>query len=169
MGTLAAAAYVLLAGAQVPAVRTLLMVAVAAAGLWLARPGSASLVWLWALVAVLLWDPWASLGPGFWLSFGAVGLLLYAGAGRLAAAPAASWRERLVGGLAAAGRTQALVTIGLVPLSLALFQQVSLVSPVANAFAIPVVTFVVVPLALLGHRRAARRRRGRPRTRCSPR
>ncbi len=42
------------------------------------------------------------------------------------------------------------MTIGLVPLSLALFQQVSLVSPVANAFAIPVVTFVVVPLALLG-------------------
>jgi competence protein ComEC len=150
MGALAAAAYVLLAGAQVPAVRTLLMVAVAAVGLWLARPGSASLVWLWALVAVLLWDPWASLGPGFWLSFGAVGLLLYAGAGRLAAAPAASWRERLRGGLGAAGRTQALVTIGLVPLSLALFQQVSLVSPVANAFAIPVVTFVVVPLALAG-------------------
>jgi competence protein ComEC len=150
VGTLAAAAYVLLAGAQVPAVRTLLMVAVAAAGLWLARPGSASLVWLWALVAVLLWDPWAALGPGFWLSFGAVGLLLYAGAGRLAAAPAASWGERVVGALAAAGRTQALVTVGLVPLSLALFQQVSLVSPVANAFAIPVVTFAVVPLALIG-------------------
>jgi len=33
---------------------------------------------------------------------------------------------------------------------LALFQQISLVSPLANAFAIPLVSFVVVPLTLLG-------------------
>ena len=64
----------LLAGAEVPAVRTLLMLVVAAFGLWLGRPGTAALVWLWSLVAVLAWDPWAGLAPGFWLSFGAVGL-----------------------------------------------------------------------------------------------
>ena len=142
----------LLAGAQVPAVRTLLMVAVAAAGLWLARPGSASLVWLWALVAVLLWDPWASLGPGFWLSFGAVGLLLYAGRRAARGGPrrvVARARLRARAG-ARRGARRRWSPIGLVPLSLALFQQVSLVSPVANAFAIPVVTFVVVPLALAG-------------------
>ena len=52
--------------------------------------------------------------------------------------------------LRVATRTQMLVTIGLVPMTLALFQQVSLVSPLANALAIPVVTFVVVPLALAG-------------------
>jgi hypothetical protein len=40
--------------------------------------------------------------------------------------------------------------IGLVPLLLGLFQQVSLVSPIANAFAIPLVSLIVVPLALLG-------------------
>ncbi len=40
--------------------------------------------------------------------------------------------------------------IGLIPPLLALFQQVSLVSPIANAFAIPLVEFVVVPLTLLG-------------------
>ena len=49
-----------------------------------------------------------------------------------------------------AARTQALVTVGLVPLTLALFQQVSLISPLANALAIPVITFAVVPLALAG-------------------
>jgi competence protein ComEC len=38
--------------------------------------------------------------------------------------------------------------VALVPGTLALFQQVSLVSPVANALAIPVVTFAVVPMAL---------------------
>jgi competence protein ComEC len=37
---------------------------------------------------------------------------------------------------------------GLVPLMLMLFQQISLVSPLANAVAIPVVTFIVVPLTL---------------------
>jgi competence protein ComEC len=41
------------------------------------------------------------------------------------------------------------ITIGLAPLLLVLFQQVSLVSPVANAIAIPVVSLVVTPLALL--------------------
>ena len=56
--------YVLLAGAQVPAVRTLLMLAVAAIGVLVARPGTAAVVWLWALAAVLAWDPWAGLTPG---------------------------------------------------------------------------------------------------------
>ena len=45
---------------------------------------------------------------------------------------------------------QWVVTLGLIPLTLALFQQVSLVAPLANAVAIPVVTFGVVSLALLG-------------------
>jgi competence protein ComEC len=41
------------------------------------------------------------------------------------------------------------VTIALVPLLLAMFQQVSLVSPLANAIAIPLVSLVVVPLSLV--------------------
>ena len=42
------------------------------------------------------------------------------------------------------------MSIGLIPPLLAMFQQISLVSPLANAFAIPLVSFVVVPLTLLG-------------------
>ena len=137
-GVVAAFVYVLLAGFQIPAQRTLYMLAVAAIGLWLGRPGTASVVWLWALAVVLAWDPWACLTPGFWLSFGAVGLLLYIGVGRIGRAPA--WRE--------ATRAQAAITLGLIPLMLVLFQQISIVSPLANAVAIPVVTFMVVPLAL---------------------
>jgi competence protein ComEC len=137
-GVVAAFVYVLLAGFQVPAQRTLYMLTVAAIGLWLGRPGSASAVWLWALVVVLAWDPWAMLAPGFWLSFSAVGLLLYTGVGRIGAGST----------LGAAARAQWAITLGLVPLMLMLFQQVSLVSPVANAVAIPVVTFIVVPLTL---------------------
>ncbi len=137
-GVTAAFVYVLLAGFEVPAQRTLYMLAVAAIGLWLGRPGSASVVWLWALAVVLAWDPWATLTPGFWLSFGAVGLLLYIGVGRIGKSP--KWRDAL--------RAQSAITLGLIPLMLILFQQISIVSPLANAVAIPVVTFIVVPLAL---------------------
>ena len=96
------------------------------------------MVWLWALAVVLSYDPWASLTPGFWLSFSAVGVLLYTGVGRIGTSSA--WRV--------AGRAQWAITLGLIPLLLALFQQVSIVSPAANAIAIPVVTFIVVPLTL---------------------
>ena len=61
---LAAFVYVALAGFQVPAQRTLYMLTVAAIGLWLGRPGTASVVWLWALAVVLALDPWAMLAPG---------------------------------------------------------------------------------------------------------
>ena len=137
-GVVAAFVYVLLAGFQVPAQRTLYMLTVAAIGLWLGRPGTASVVWLWALTVVLALDPWAMLAPGFWLSFGAVGVLLYTGVGRIGAGSV----------LGTAARAQWAVTLGLVPLMLILFQQISLVSPLANAVAIPVVTFIVVPLTL---------------------
>ncbi len=137
-GVAAAFVYVLLAGFQVPAQRTLYMLTVAAIGLWLGRPGTASTVWLWALAVVLAWDPWAMLAPGFWLSFGAVGLLLYTGVGRIGAGST----------LGTAACAQWAITLGLVPLMLMLFQQISLVSSLANAVAIPVVTFIVVPLTL---------------------
>ncbi len=139
VGLLASAGYVLIAGFQVPAQRTLYMLAVAALGLWLARPGTASAVLLWALAAVLAIDPWAVLAPGFWLSFSAVALLFYVSIHR---AGATSW-------IATAVSAQWAMTLGLIPLLLLFFQQVSLLSPLANAVAIPVVSFGVVPLTLL--------------------
>jgi competence protein ComEC len=141
LGALAAFGYVLLAGFEVPAQRTLYMLTIAAIGLWIGRPGTAYTVLLWALFAVLLLDPWAVLAAGFWLSFGAVALLMYVSIGRLAAGGGGHW-------LPAAGRAQWAITVGMIPLMLALFQQVSLISPLANAFAIPLVGMVVVPLAL---------------------
>jgi competence protein ComEC len=80
------------------------------------------------------------LAPGFWLSFGAVALILLVSTGRIAQP---HW-------FTAWARVQWAVTLGLIPLVLALFQQVSLISPFANAVAIPVVSLVVVPLALAG-------------------
>ena len=147
-GLAASFAYVFLAGAEVPAQRTLAMLAVSALGLWIGRPGSGALVWSWALVAVLAWDPWAVLAPGFWLSFFAVGLLIYIASGRISDAKTGRWQVRARRELVAATHAQCAITLGLVPLSLALFQQVSLIGPLANAFAIPWVSFVVVPLTL---------------------
>ncbi len=144
-GLLAAAGYVALAGFGIPAQRTLWMLAVATAALWGARIVPASQVVACALLVVLLLDPWAVLWPGFWLSFCAIGCILFASSGR-SSAVAARWRVAL----AAATRTQVAVTLGLLPLTLLIFGQVSLVSPLANALAIPLVSFVVTPLALLG-------------------
>ena len=139
-GFLAAFAYCLISGYAVPAQRTLYMVGVVAAALWLGRAASASRVLAAALFIVLVLDPWAVLSPGFWLSFAAVAVIFFVATGRTAKA---HW-------LAQWGRVQWAVTVGLAPLLLVLFQQVSLVSPVANAVAIPLVSFVITPLALVG-------------------
>jgi competence protein ComEC len=139
-GLAAAGAYALLAGFAVPTQRTFYMLAVLAAALWSGRAVSMSLVLCWALLIVVVLDPWAVLAPGFWLSFGAVALLGYAGNNRLTRP----------GWLRESARAQWVVTLGLVPLLLALFQQISLVSPLANAFAIPLISLVVTPLTLLG-------------------
>jgi competence protein ComEC len=136
----AALLYALLAGYAVPAQRTVYMLAVVAAALWLDRIESASVVLAAALLAVVVIDPWAVLAAGFWLSFGAVAVILYVSLGRVG-------REHWLKSWA---RVQVAVTLALVPVLLAVFQQVSVVSPVANAIAIPVVSLVVVPLTLLG-------------------
>ncbi|MDB5963210.1 MAG: internalization-related competence protein ComEC/Rec2, partial [Massilia sp.] len=75
-GAAMALLYVLLAGFGVPAQRTLYMLAVLALALWTGRLTSISHVLCAALGLVVLLDPWAVLAPGFWLSFGAVGLIL---------------------------------------------------------------------------------------------
>jgi len=141
LGGLAAAfGYTLLAGFAVPAQRTLYMLVVGAVFLWLGVTSSVATVLAAALLAVLLLDPWAVLAPGFWLSFGAVAVILFVTVGRV----------RLQHWLKTWLHVQWAITVGLVPLLLALFQQVSIISPVANAVAIPVVSLVVVPLTLAG-------------------
>ncbi|KAF0163486.1 MAG: competence protein ComEC [Rhodocyclaceae bacterium] len=139
-GFIAAFLYCLLAGFAVPAQRTLYMLGVVAVARLSGRELAASRVLLLALLLVLLLDPWAVLAAGFWLSFGAVALLFHIGSGRLGPAHwVIEW-----------GRAQWAVTLGMLPALLALFQQFSLVSPLANAVAIPLVSFVITPLALAG-------------------
>ena len=139
-GLATALLYAWMAGFAVPAQRTVYMLAVVALALWTGRLTSATAVLCAALFAVLVIDPWSVLAPGFWLSFGAVAVILLVSTGRIAPT---HW-------LSAWGRVQWAVTLGLIPLLLAMFQQVSVISPIANALAIPVVSLVVVPLTLVG-------------------
>lgn len=147
-GVACAAVYAVFSGWGVPSQRTVLMLAVVVGLRLSVRRWPWPAVWLLVMAAVLVLDPWALLSAGFWLSFVAVGILF-------AAEPA---RAESSGGFAARGaqafgrllREQALMTVALAPLTLLLFGQVSVVALVANLVAIPWVTLLVTPLALLG-------------------
>jgi len=144
-GWLAALGFALLAGFEVPAQRTLYMLSVVALALWSSRNLGASRTLLLALLVVLVLDPWAVLATGFWLSFGAVAVLFFVGTSRVGDSVN---ERRWLSGARQWGATQWAVTIGSVPLLLFFFQQFSMVSPLANAVAIPVVSFIITPLAL---------------------
>lgn len=142
-GAAAALFYVVLSGFGVPAQRTLYMLMVVAFGIWTGRGAAATRCLAAALMLVLLFDPWAVLSPGFWLSFGAVAVLFWIGAGAVASGSTVrAW-------LHAQWRAQWAIILLTLPLLLGLFQQFSLISPLANALAIPLISAVITPLALL--------------------
>ncbi len=149
-GWFAAAFYTLIAGAGIPALRTLFMLSVGALAVMTGRHVSPFRILLLALVVVLLFDPWAGMSPGFWLSFVAVGLLLWAALSEHGDADEqASLGQRLRRWIRSFGRTQWAVTIGTLPFLLIFFSQFSLISPLTNALAIPWVSGVVTPLTIL--------------------
>lgn len=152
MGAVVAAwLYALLAGWGVPAQRTVLMMAVFALLRLSGRRWPWPLVWLLAAVVVTIWDPWSCMQAGFWLSFVAVGILMSSGMeGSIRASVQPSWLQRLRHAAGELWGTQWRVTLGLAPLSLVFFQQTSLIGLLANLLAIPVFSFVITPLALLG-------------------
>lgn len=139
-GIATACCYAFIAGFSVPTQRTFYMLMILGLSLWFGRQYRAIDVLAFALLVVVLIDPWAVNAAGFWLSFGAVALITFAFNGRI------GQHHWLTGAI----KTQWAVTIGMLPLLLILFNQSSVISPVANAIAIPVVSFFVTPLALLG-------------------
>ncbi len=139
-GALVALLYACLAGLSVPTQRTLYMLATFAVALLLNRHVAMSRVLATALLVVVLLDPWAVIAQGFWLSFSAVAFITFAAVNRLTV------RHWLLEGI----RTQWSVTLGLLPLLIIMFGQASIVSPVANALAIPIISLFVVPFAIFG-------------------
>ncbi|HFC54351.1 MAG TPA: DNA internalization-related competence protein ComEC/Rec2, partial [Gammaproteobacteria bacterium] len=140
LALLLAAAYAALAGFSIPTRRALIMVAAVMVALLLRRQVTPARALLLALGGVLLMDPVAVVTAGFWLSFAAVAVILYGLGGRL----------RGTGGWRQWGRVQWVVALGLLPLLALFFQQVPLLSPLANLLAVPWVSMAVVPLTLLG-------------------
>lgn len=138
-GLLAAAAYAALAGLAIPTQRSLIMLAVLALAILSGREIGGTRVLALALLCVVGFDPWAVLSPGFWLSFGAVAIIMHLLGGRVRRPGA--WRAALV--------TQLGITLATIPALLGLFNAFSLISPLANAFAIPVVSFAITPVTLL--------------------
>lgn len=138
-GSLAALGYSCLAGWSVPAQRTSMMIGIAALALLARRRMTGPDALALGALAVLVWDPLAPLAVGFWLSFGAVTVILFAAAGHVSRP----------GTVRAYLRTQWAVTAGLVPVMVASFGTVSLVSIGVNAAAIPLYTLLIVPAVLL--------------------
>ncbi len=132
--------YAAMAGFSIPTVRALIMLCVVMLALWRQRVILPSRVLVLALFAVVLTDPFATMAPGFWLSFTAVAVILFTVTGRIGRR--SRWRE--------AWRIQWVVALGLAPLGLFLFGQASLVSPLANLLAVPWISLLVVPLVLAG-------------------
>ncbi|KWH58308.1 DNA internalization-related competence protein ComEC/Rec2 [Burkholderia cepacia] len=166
----AAAGYAALAGFNVPAQRAWWMIAAGGIAYLAGRSVPASAVLCASLGGVLLADPWAVLSAGFWLSFGAVAVILLAVSGWRAVREAdaqgdggeesggaaglsnraRAWGARAGRRIAEGTRVQYAVTIGLAPLTAAWFAQISLSGPFGNAFAIPWVSSVVTPVVLAG-------------------
>lgn len=135
---LGAALYAAVAGFALPTVRTVLMIAVVAAARCARRRATVGQALALAALAVLLVDPLAVLSPGFWLSFAGVLWLVWCLPGR-----DQHWLRTFLG-------AQGVVTLALLPLTVALFGQASRAGPLVNLLAIPWWSLVVVPLALIG-------------------
>jgi len=131
--------YASLAGFSLPTQRALIMIAVFLLGLLSSRRLLVSNVISIAVVLILLLDPFSILAVDFWLSFTAVILILYITRYRYSnQSPLRRWLQ-----------LQCLLSLALSPFLIFWFKQFPLFSIFANLIAIPVIGFIVVPLALL--------------------
>lgn len=146
-GTVFAAFYAWLTGLQPPALRTVIALAVLAALRIGARQWSAWQVWCSCIAAILIVDPLAVLSQSLALSAFAVAALIF----WFQWLPLPSWRwTRRVRPLVNLLYLQVGMLLLLLPLQVLMFHGFSVSSLVANLFAVPLVTFISVPLILLG-------------------
>ncbi len=136
-GILFAVVYAALAGFSVPTQRAMIMVTVVMLSILMRRPAMPSAILSLAMLLVLLWDPLTVLSAGFWLSFTAVALILFVS--QYHYPPRKKWGFSI----------HVLMALGMTPLLLLFFHQSSLIAPIANLIAIPVVSLLIVPLLLI--------------------
>lgn len=130
--------YALLAGFSLPTQRALVMLLCFVFGTLQRRRLTLPQALSASLLAVLLWDPFASLSVSFWMSFTAVAfIVLFV----TASARAQGWRQ-WVG-------MQAGLSLAMILPALLFFSRGSLIAPLANLAAVPLVSFLVLPASLL--------------------
>jgi len=137
-GFILAAFYACLAGFTVPTQRAFIMVATVMLALVWKRPLYPLHVLALSLLLVLIVDPFAVISAGLWLSFSAVALIVFTCTNRY---PSKPWNWAGI---------HLWIAIGLIPLLVLFFGQVSIISPVANLIAVPLVSFFIVPVILCG-------------------
>jgi len=150
VGAVAGIAYTFLAGAQVPTVRSCVAALLVLAGIALGRDAiSIRLIAVGALL-VLLFRPEALAGASFQLSFAAVTAIIALHSSRWARR---AFQRRDEGFVARIGRalmalvaTGIVVEVALTPLVLYHFHKAGLYGVAANIIAIPLTTFVIMPL-----------------------
>lgn len=134
--------YAALAGFAIPTQRALIMLSVLFIAMMSKREFLPGYILLLAFLAVVIFDPLSPLSPGFWLSFGAVAIISLTVSARLGAKSDVKSKFLQFSWL------QLTIFIGLLPSLSILFHQFSLISPIANLFAVPLMSFVIVPLTL---------------------
>lgn len=137
--------YAALAGFAIPTQRALIMLLVFIIILTLKIPIRPLYLLNTALIIICIIDPLAILTASFWLSFIAVAIIFYAITGHLS-----SYMHKFIKYIKDLFYLQLYLSIGLIPLTLFFFHQISLIAPVANIIAVPWMSFIVVPFALLG-------------------
>lgn len=138
-GLLAAMLYSALAGFALPTQRAIIMLSVFISAKICRYPIAITNGWIIALCIILAWNPFVLFTASFWLSFTAVGFLMYCHYGRLRLIKV--WHLL---------QAQWVIALGLIPLSLYFFQQVSLIGIIANMIAIPFIGFIILPISLVG-------------------
>ncbi|MDW3094876.1 MAG: DNA internalization-related competence protein ComEC/Rec2 [Gammaproteobacteria bacterium] len=130
--------YAYLAGFSLPTQRALIMVTAGLLAILLRKPVINIPVLSCALLLVLIINPLSVLTAGFWMSFLAVLFIFIV----LKSTEGKSKLFRIVA-------VQCYLGFALFPISLFFFSQASVISPVVNLIAIPLVSFLLLPLLLL--------------------
>lgn len=149
-GLVVAILYALIAGLSIPTQRAIIMLTVLVFMQLFAHHHRPLDSLGFAIVAVLLFDPQAVLSAGFWFSFAAVSIIFLSYRQDESLSVTTSSLSRVKRWLVYWLRLQLMISVFLLPLSLYMFQQASLVSPLVNLVLIPYVSFIVVPLVLFG-------------------
>ena len=151
-GLLCSAIYLILTGMPLSGQRAWIMLLVATSLLLFNERTDFSRCFCTALVVVLLIWPSSILSIGFWFSFAAVGLILlqFIHSDKALVENFRLLNFRKKQNLLKILMIQLVLSVAMLPLSLFYFGEMSLISPLANIFAIPLISFVVLPLILIG-------------------